>query len=479
VSVALSCACAGRPIGINVPLKPGRGGAGAWYADVGLPLNGVWSAQLKVDGRPAVGSSAFTLGAVHTPGSTPVTIASVADLSGPDAIGCRSQEIGALESIELINLVGGIDGRKVTQTLLDDGGDPAVARRDALALAAQHPVAFLAPCGQGAGAAIKAVGDRIPTIVADPNVPVTQGKMVFRFAPDPYSEGYAAGQYIGQIGLPSVPATTPHRVAALLDSDPNSQERLRGLRQGLAKYGVNVQTFSAAEPGLIGRLRGLLPENRWLGIYLDGQFTPLAKALRDLGRTTPRSVQPTAILTSSRLGSERFVIDSGILGSEGQIRSIADVDPTSTAANTYVTLSRQIVGDLPTLSGLSGFVAGQALAYGLVDGTSPASIAARLRDPGIFSQAATSPWSSRNPADGTVMFRVFLPVFLTDNLIPVGNGSPGEPVDGQFFANGNWEPGAPTLFTPLPINNAASVAPESAGPAVGYLPHRNLTGGGS
>jgi hypothetical protein len=67
-----------------------------------------------------------------------------------------------------------------------------------------------------------------------------------------------------------------------------------------------------------------------------------------------------------------------------------------------------------------------------------------------------SPWRRRDPADGTLMFRVFLPVFLTDNLIPVGvQGSPGEPVDGQFFSNGDWEPGAPTVFTPLPINNLA------------------------
>jgi copper transport protein len=476
VSVALSCHCGGRPIGINVPLKPGSGGPSAWYADVGIPLNGAWSAQLKVDGRPAVGSSTFTLGISHSPGSSPVTVASVADLSGPDAIDCRSQELGSLLSIELMNLVGGIDGRKVTQDVLDDGGDPAVARRDALTLAAQHPVAFLSPCGQGASAAVKAVGDRIPTIVADPSVPVTQGRDVFRFAPDPYSEGYAAGQYIGQIGLPSVPSTTPHRVAALMSSDASSQQRLRGLRAGLEKFGISVQRFPPGGPGLLQRLRALLPEDRWLGIYLDGEFTPLTSALRELGKTTKNSVEPTAILTSSRLASERFVIDSGILGSEGQVRSITDVDPTSNASQTYVTLAPQVVGELPTLPGLSGFVAGQALAYGLVGGTSPEAISARLRDPGVFSQAAVSPWSSRDPADGTLMFRVFLPVFLTDNLIPVGNGSPGEPDDGQFFSNGDWEPGAPTVFTPLPINNMAEIAPANNGAGVGYLPsHRSLS----
>jgi copper transport protein len=472
VSVALSCSCGGRPIGINVPLKPGRGGSQAWYADVGVPLDGAWSAQLKVNGKPAVGSSTFRVGDVSSPGSAPVMIASVADLSGPDALTCRTEELGALESIELMNIVGGLGGRKFEQVLLDDGGDPAVARRDALSLAAQHPAAFLAPCGQGASSAITAVGNRIPTIVADPDVPVTAGKMVFRFAPDPYAEGYAAGQYIGQIGLPVVPKTVPRRVAAFVDSDPSSQQRLAGLRQGLAKFGVKVQTFSPDGPGLERRLRAAIPERDWLGVYLDGQFTPLSNALRQIGSTLPRSVQPTAILTSSRLASERFVIDSGVLGSEGQIRSLTDVDPTSTAAQTYVTLAPQVVGELPTLPGLSGFAAGQALAYGLVDGGSASSVVARLRNPGIFSRAAISPWSSRDPALGTLMFRVFLPVFLTDNLIPVGiEGSPGEPVDGEFFSNGNWEPGAPTVFTPLPIDNMAGISAGATG--AGYLPHHS------
>jgi ABC-type branched-subunit amino acid transport system substrate-binding protein len=436
-----------------------------------VPVNGAWSAQLKVDGKPAIGSSTFTVGDVRSPGAPPVTVASVADLSGPDALTCRTQELGALESLELMNLVGGLDGRKFEQVLLDDGGDPAVARREALSLAAQHPVAMLAPCGQGADAAIRAVGERVPTIVADPSVPVTAGARVFRFAPQPYAEGYAAGQYIGQIGLPVVPATVPHRVAAFVEGDPSSEQRFTGLRQGLAKFGITVRRFSADGPGLVSRLRAAIPERRWLGVYLDGRFTTLSDALREIGATLPRSVQPTAILTSSALASERFVIDSGILGSEGQIRSVTDVDPTSTAAQTYVALARQVVGELPTLPGLSGFAAGQALAYGLAGGGSPSSVAARLRDPGIFSRAAVSPWDSRDPALGTLMFRVFLPVFLTDNLIPVGvQGSPGEPVDGQFFSNGDWEPGAPTVFTPLPIHTTTT-------PDIGSAPTVPLASG--
>jgi hypothetical protein len=135
-------------------------------------------------------------------------------------------------------------------------------------------------------------------------------------------------------------------------------------------------------------------------------------------------------------------------------------------AQAYVTLAPQVVGELPTLPGLSGFVAGQALAYGMADGISPATIASRLQAPGIFSRAAISPWSDQNPATGTLMFQVFLPVFLTDNLIPAPSatdgGSPGEVYTGEFFANGDWQ-GLGHVFTPLPVNLGPinSVAPNT------------------
>ncbi|HWF53036.1 MAG TPA: ABC transporter substrate-binding protein, partial [Solirubrobacteraceae bacterium] len=209
VSVAFACACQGGSLSFHATLHPGPAGpSGAWSAEVALPRDGTYSAELKENGKATIGSPTFTVGDISSPGSTPLTVASVADLSGPDAVACRSQELGALTAIELMNASGGIGGAKIRQDVLDDQGDPAIARADALQLARQHPIAFLAPCGQGAQAAIQAVGNTIPTVVADDSVPITQGKYVFRFAPNPYAEGYAAGQYIGKIGLPSEPHTT-------------------------------------------------------------------------------------------------------------------------------------------------------------------------------------------------------------------------------------------------------------------------------
>jgi methionine-rich copper-binding protein CopC/putative copper export protein/ABC-type branched-subunit amino acid transport system substrate-binding protein len=455
VSVSLRCACAGRRQ-VVARLHPGADGARAWFAPVDIPRDGTWYAQLEIDGRQTIGSPTFTVGAPGAPGAPPVIVASVADLSGPDALDCRSQELGALYAIELMNLVGGLDGRKIDQLLLDDGGSPALARSEALALARRHPVAFLAPCGQGASAAIQAIGGRVPTIVADDNVPPTPGPMVYRLAPAPYAEGYAAGQYIAKIGLPFVAASTPRRVLAFVRPTADSQQRLAGLKAALAPSGVSVSSDPASGPALERRLLHAIPSSSSLGIYLDGSFWPLADALARVGQQLPASEEPTAVLTSQRLASEQFVVDSGELGALGAIHVVSDVDPASLGAQTYTTLASQVVGEQPTMPGLSGFVAGQALAYGLAHGSSAQAIAARLREPAVFSRAALSPWSARAPWTGTLIFQVFSPIFLTANLLPTptkaNGGAPGEVESGQFFADGDWEPGSGTAFSPLPLN---------------------------
>jgi copper transport protein len=476
VAVALACGCDGRALSLHATLHPGSAGpSGAWSGEVGLPLDGTYSAELTENGKPTVGSPTFTVGDARTPGSTPLTIASVADLSGPDATECRAQEYGALLSIELMNAAGGVGGTKLHQVVLDDEGNASLARSDALELAARHPVAFLAPCGQGAQNAVAAVGDRIPTIVADDNVPVTQGRYVYRFAPDPYAEGYAAGQYVGKVGLPSIP-NAPRRVGALIADNPASRQRLAGLEAALRHYGIAVDAYPGYGAQLEARLQLLLPASRWLGIYADAGFDQLTAAMRAVGARTAQTINPTPIIVSQRLASESFVVQSGPLGVEGQVRVVSDVDPTTNGGSLYAELVSQVVGEQATVPGLSGFVAGQALAYGLVHGDTRAQIAARLRDPGVFSRIATSPWSNRDPADGTLIFRMLLAEFLPDNLIPSGNGAPSEPYEGQFFEDGAWEPASPELFSPLNLPVARGATSSSG---TYRAPIQNLPGGGT
>jgi hypothetical protein len=233
---------------------------------------------------------------------------------------------------------------------------------------------------------------------------------------------------------------------------------------------VAVDAFPAWGSGLEAMLRDVLPAASWLGIYADGGFNQLTAAMRVVGAQTQHTVNPTPIIVSQRLASERFVIDSGDLGIEGQIRAVTDVDPTTTDADLYAELVPQVVGELATVPGLSGFVAGQALAYGLVDGDSRSEMASRLQAPGIFSSIATSPWDSHDPALGTLIFRVVLAEFLPDNLIPAGGGAPSEPYEGNFFEDGAWEPASNELFSPLKINLTGQVSSNNPGTGGGSSP---------
>jgi hypothetical protein len=253
------------------------------------------------------------------------------------------------------------------------------------------------------------------------------------------------------VGLPST-AHAPRRVAALIANNADSQARFVGLRTALAAAHVKAIRFPAGGSQLETHLRSVLPAKSWLAIYADGDFNQLTTAMRVVGASTAHTVNPTPFIVSQRLASERFVIDSGDLGIEGQVRAITDADPTSTDADLYSQLVPQVVGELATVPGLSGFVAGQALAYGLIAGDSPTAISDRLRAPGVFSKIATSPWDDRNPAEGTLIFRMVLAQFLPDNLIPSGGGAPSEPYEGTFFVDGAWEPASPEFFSPLPIN---------------------------
>ncbi len=134
LEVRFACGCSAGSVSFRVALHPGsQGPSGPWSGEVAIPRDGTYTAELVENNKPTVGEPTFTVGDVHTAGSTPVEVASVADLSGPDAADCRSQEIGALISIELMNASGGINGNKIHQVLMDDEGSATIARQDALA----------------------------------------------------------------------------------------------------------------------------------------------------------------------------------------------------------------------------------------------------------------------------------------------------------------------------------------------------------
>jgi hypothetical protein len=67
--------------------------------------------------------------------------------------------------------------------------------------------------------------------------------------------------------------------------------------------------------------------------------------------------------------------------------------------------------------------------------------------PKPFSTAALSPWSSKEPWDGTLIFSVFNGNFLPETLIPTSSG--GHAYEGRYFTDGAWTRAAQDNYSPL------------------------------
>src|SRR4051794_4714830 len=221
--VQLTCpSCAGRP-SRSVALSRRAPGA-PLSATVSLPSDGAWYAT--VDGASAV---LVSTGVPRAPGAPPVTVLSVADLSGPDGERCRSYLLGVELAIGRINAAGGLaGGRKVAPLVLDDGGDPGRAATLAHdAIGRERPLAFV-PCGSASAAALAAAGGAgVPSLVGDPAVQPVTAPRTFRLAADPWADGVALAQYIRR----SVqPRSSAEAVRVVMGADDQGRRRLAGLR---------------------------------------------------------------------------------------------------------------------------------------------------------------------------------------------------------------------------------------------------------
>jgi methionine-rich copper-binding protein CopC/putative copper export protein/ABC-type branched-subunit amino acid transport system substrate-binding protein len=445
----LFCACAEGEIAVD--LTPGPGGtlSGA----VTLPADGPWYAKLIVEGRETA-PVALPAGVPSARGSSPLRVLTIGDLSGAGARRCRAHLLGLELGIAHLNALGGAGGgRKVALEGLDDGGRPALARRRiADAIAAEEPVALVAPCGPAAGAAVaEAATAGLPAIVADPAVPLVAGDRVFRLAADPYAEGFAAADFIRTTVIPYADSRI---VRAVATGTPDGDRRIAGLRAGLAATRLRVETLPAADlPSDPAGLRALLDRTSAAAVLLDGEPAGLAARLAGLGRAG-LGFAPAPVLAASPVLSERFVSDSGGIGRIGAVQGVVEVMSDSATAAAYArTLPRVFPGEQPALDGLRGYVAGLALAEGLRGGTGRGDLAAALVEPAPFTDAIVTPWRADASAAGNQRFAVVKGTFLPPTLIPASSG--GETYSGTWFPDGAWSrlttaPIGPPLERPVP-----------------------------
>ena len=368
-----------------------------------------------------------------------------------------------------MNGAGGVDGgSKVALLAYDDQGSEAAGASEArTALAADgdaRPVALL-PCGAGSEAAIgQASRAGLPTIAGDPAIEPVTGNRVFRLAADPYADGRAIAQAIGTEVVP-VSTTTAHTIDVVSVGDEQGQLRLAGLRAGLAALHRSIHIQPIAERVLLHdgpkALLGLLDRTHTMAMVLDGtdaQEPGLAAALRRLP-AEGAVFEPAPVFASERLLSEGLIEQAGGAGEVGVVQGTSTVEVDSRDG---LTLSQALPALFPgedaSLESLRGYVTGLALDYGMGAGTSPATIASRLRRPAPFTDAIAEPWRANDPAAGASEESVLEPTFLTSTLLPVSSGE--RPTRGLYFPNGAWERPDTNLFgvsarQPLPALPAA------------------------
>jgi ABC-type branched-subunit amino acid transport system substrate-binding protein len=444
VAATLTCDCATQPI----EAKLERGSGGAWSTDVELPADGTWFARFQLD-RDQASAVALPVGVPQARGPKPLEVLAVADLSGASASRCRSHLLGIQLAVGRLNALGGLDGgRKVTLVGLDSRGSAtrsAELARDELDRA--DVLALVGACGEGASGAVKTVSAAgVPSIVADPSVAQVSADNVFRLAGDPYAEGYAQAQYIQETVVGSAESNV---VRAVRTGTPANQRLLSGLRAGLAETDLKLEQLSPKTiSGGPGPLAAALDRANAAAVVIDGDPDKLAADLHDLG-STRLDFATAPVIADSSVFSENLVRSSGAIGRIGALQGATEVAPDSTIAETY---SRAVPalypGELPTLDGLRGYVAGLALSEGLADGIEPDSVVARLVQPAPFADALLAPWRSDAPAAGSPRFEFLKASFLPPTLIPASAG--GESQTGSYFTDGTWSrTNADTLGPPF------------------------------
>jgi ABC-type branched-subunit amino acid transport system substrate-binding protein len=449
VDATLTCSCTAETVDARLERRAG----GTWATDVELPADGTWFARFRLD-RDEASAVALPVGVPEARGPEPLEVLAVADLSGASAAQCRSHLLGIQLAVGRLNALGGLDGgRKVTLVALDSGGSAERAGELARAeLGDADVLGLVGACGAGASGAVRAASAAgVPSIVADPSVAQVPGDDVFRLAGDPYAEGYAQAQYIEE----AVAATaTSDIVRAVRTGTPANARLLSGLRAGLAETDLHFEELphraitSGPEP-----LAEALDSAKSAAVVVDGDPERLASNLRDLG--SDRLDFATApVIADSSVFSEDLVRRSGAIGRIGALQGATEVAPDSTIAETYARAVPALYpGELPSLDGLRGYVAGLALSEGLADGIEPDRVTARLLRPAPFADALLAPWRSDAPFAGSSRFEFLKASFLPPTLIPASAG--GESQTGSYFTDGTWarvngDPLGPPFEQPVP-----------------------------
>jgi hypothetical protein len=236
-------------------------------------------------------------------------------------------------------------------------------------------------------------------------------------------------------------------------ADLQGRRVLAGLRVGLrassAVEGVPVTPglepkLVVVKPGSLGRLSDdalirVLDLRRTTALVVDGPGGggADADAIARVGEAHGTDITPAPLLFSERVLSETFVQRAGALGRIGAVQGVSEVATNTADAQLYkAAVPLLFRGDIASVDGLRGYVAGLALRDAVRSGIGARSIGAHLREPRVFTNALLAPWSVREPGAGSPNVVALQPQFLSPTLVPPSAG--GEAKDTEYFPQGSW-----------------------------------------
>jgi branched-chain amino acid transport system substrate-binding protein len=302
-----------------------------------------------------------------TPGvsQTRIVIGSSGPLSGEASVEAGILR-GAAAYFRYVDSHGGVNGRTIEFTYLDDASDPARTADNVRQLAQQdHVLALFSVVGTSANLAVRdfTTAAGVPQVFSASGA-TTLGRDSARYPLEigyspPYSEE-------GEIYARSILATSPTRprIAVLYQNDAYGKDLLAGLREGLrAKRGLIVQTASYESTDL--DIRAEVAQLKASGantfaIFAFGKFATEAFADAAALGWAPQ------IYTSQIASSTATMRQAPRASAEGSISLFWAKDPATPAfaADPGIALARRIAGGA-RLDGF--FVTGLAEAFTMVD----------------------------------------------------------------------------------------------------------------
>jgi branched-chain amino acid transport system substrate-binding protein len=299
---------------------------------------------------PGSSSSSAAAGGGSTP-SGPIKIAVVDAQSGSSSDLGQFEYRGVKLAIDQANAAGGVDGRKITLSLLDDQGDPTVGTELARKIASQGDIAML---GTAESAVTLAMA---PILVAEhiPNITSGQStKLLALNSPYLFLNGPTGLTYDSTLAKYLVQTKGYKKIAMLTNNDSYGAGEHEAFASSLKTLGVTPVADKVVPQGqtnmtpALNAIRGANPQVLFIGAE-EAQSGLTVKQARALGMNT-------VIAEGAPAGTPLYLSTAGVTNANGTIVSSPYLgNDANVAAQKFAAAYTAAYGSAPELHGAKAY----------------------------------------------------------------------------------------------------------------------------